>query len=283
MTAPPILSEPTLRAWWPDRQKLGPIKLSLDLNFTTVTCELTEEGLVTPVRVVNWMELEQIRKEDRKCFEIHLEKIEAIQRFSPTTGNVRSLAPTNSAPTMLVSGIPMHRIKDTDPWADSQAKLKALGTSRGAVLDTCFGLGYTAILASKTAASVLSVEIDPVGLELARRNPWSQAAFDAANIEVREGDIQEVISSLPARSICAIIHDPPTMSIAGELYSTDFYRQLRRVIQPNGTLFHYIGDPTSGLGKRVYPGVIRRMSDAGFKLANRAPEAYGLVFAPVRA
>ena len=28
---------------------------------------------------------------------------------------------------MLISGIPMHRIKGTDPWRDTQSKIKAFG------------------------------------------------------------------------------------------------------------------------------------------------------------
>ena len=96
--------------------------------------------------------------------------------------------PTASAPTMLISGIPMHRIKDTNPHQDTLSKLKAIAPVRGDVLDTTTGLGYTAIEAAKTARHVTTIEIDPTAQEIARFNPWSQALFGNPNITQIIGD-----------------------------------------------------------------------------------------------
>ena len=140
--------------------------------------------------------------------------------------------PTAGAPTMLVAGFPMHRIKDTDPWRDSEAKIAAAAPVVGDVLDTTTGLGYTAILAARTAASVVTVEIDPAGLEIARQNPWSRELFEDPKIRQIVGDVYEEIKELPTGTFRRVLHDPPTFSLAGELYSRDFYRQVHRVLRP---------------------------------------------------
>jgi predicted methyltransferase len=177
---------------------------------------------------------------------------------------------------MLISGFSMHRIKGTEPWADTQAKIHALGAAAGRVLDTTTGLGYTALMAAREASAVLTIELDPTGLEIARRNPWSHELFDRSNIERRIGDAFAVAAELPAASFDRIIHDPPYLALAGELYAEEMYRRLYRVLRPGGTLFHYIGDPQSQSGVRVTAGVIRRLEAVGFRAIRRQPAAFGL-------
>lgn len=284
---------------------------SFDLNLTKVEVGVAEEGVLFPQGLVRWALLEKIAREERKVFEVFPEtphpsphppapspvfrgmvgsqlpdsghgktgegeEMRALQIFSESTSWVRSLCPTEAAPTVLVSGIPMHRIKDTDPVQDTRAKIKALGMQKGRVLDTATGLGYTAIQAARTASEVVTVELDPAAIELARLNPWSAELFSRQNITQIIGDSVEVIPEMPSGSFSAVIHDPPTMSLGGELYSEDFYKELRRVLSRNGRLFHYICDPDSSLGKKLWPGVIRRLNAAGFKRIERHPEAYGL-------
>jgi hypothetical protein len=79
------------------------------------------------------------------------------------------------------------------------------------------------------------------------------------------------------RAFSRIIHDPPTVSLAGELYSGAFYRQLFRVLSQGGRLFHYMGDLDSNLGGRVAKGAIRRLRDAGFARVRPYPRAFGVV------
>jgi spermidine synthase len=73
-----------------------------------------------------------------------------------------------------------------------------------------------------------------------------------------QGDITEQITILPARSVDAILHDPPRFGIAGELYSQAFYDQLARVIRRGGRLFHYTGTPNRLASQRNVP-----LEDAG--------------------
>jgi len=189
---------------------------------------------------------------------------------------VRSLYPTEKAPTTLVSGLTMHRIEGTDPHSDTLQKIRAASPVVGRVLDTATGLGYTAIEAAKTADHVVSVEIDPASLEIARYNPWSQALFDNPRIEQIIGHVWDYAEEQDDASFTVIIHDPPAFSFAGELYAGDFYRELYRILRRKGRLFHYIGDPNSKTVKRVYRGVIARLREAGFTRVENKPRAFGV-------
>jgi predicted methyltransferase len=178
---------------------------------------------------------------------------------------------------MLISGIPMHRIKDTDPRRDTLAKIKTLKPVAGQVLDTSTGLGYTAIEAAKSAEKVITVEIDPAVLEICGINPWSHRLFEDKRIESRIGDVFEEIKHFENAAFSRVIHDPPTISLAGSLYSAEFYEQLVRVLAPGGRLFHYVGDLTSRSGGRTSRGVVQRLKDVGFRRVVSRIEAFGVV------
>ncbi len=137
---------------------------------------------------------------------------------------------------MLISGIPMHRIKDTNPERDTREKIKAARPT-GRVLDTATGLGYTAISAAKTAEHVITIELDPAAQEICCLNPWSQGLFDNPKIEQRIGDSFDVIETIEDASLSCIIHDPPTFSLAGHLYSGAFYAEMVSGTQTRGTGF----------------------------------------------
>jgi predicted methyltransferase len=258
------------------------LETSADLGLSTVTVTLDEDGLHYPDgSTLAWPDARHIMATPNQCFEVTREvmregALEAIARFSETTYALRSLMPTAGAPTMLVSGFSMHRIKGTEPWADTQAKIHALGAVTGRVLDTTTGLGYTALMAARAASAVVTVELDPVALEIARRNPWSSELFTRPNIERRTGDAFDIVAELPASGYDRILHDPPYLSLAGDLYSEEMYRRLYRVLRAGGTLFHYIGDPRSQSGARVTAGVIRRLEAAGFQSIRRQPAAFGV-------
>ena len=211
-----------------------------------------------------------------KCFECIDGALRPISVFSELTGWVRSLRPTADAPTTVVAGFPMHRIAGTTPLADTRAKVRALGKPRGRVLDTATGLGYTAIELARTCTEVVTVELDPAALELARRNPWSAALFASPKIEQVIGDVALHIKSFAANEFAAVLHDPPTTQLAGELYSQTFYTELRRILRPGGRLFHYVGDPSSARTGRATAGVMRRLTAAGFERVRRAPRAFGV-------
>jgi predicted methyltransferase len=252
--------------------------VSLDLGLTTTEIAIGSQG----VRFLNgqtliWSNLEIIEASERGCFVIEGSTPSKIQFFSEEMNCLYSLMPTQGAPTMLISGIPMHRIKGTDPHRDTLEKIKAIAPVTGTVLDTATGLGYTAIEAAKTAEHVITVEIEPSALEVARLNPWSWALFDNPKITQIVGDVFDEIEEFENEAFTRIIHDPPAFNLAGDLYSGVFYRRLFRVLRRGGCLFHYIGDLESKSGRTVSKGAARRLQEADFSRVVRRPKAFGLV------
>lgn len=259
--------------------KVGEVGVSLDLNLTKTRLILDEGGLHLPFGILTREGMKKIAKDDNACFLVTGEselELTKIQAYSEELARFYSLFPTKSAPTMRVAGFPMHRIKDTDPWADTKTKIATLGRIKGNVLDTTTGLGYTSILAAKTADHVTTIEIDPTATEICRYNPWSQGLFEP-KIDQLYGDAFDVIDSFATGQFEAVVHDPPTRQLAGELYSEEFYGKVRHVLRRGGRFFHYIGDPESPFGRSTTEGVIKRVRAAGFAKVERRPEAFGIV------
>jgi uncharacterized protein len=253
------------------------LNISLDLGLSMFQVDLDAERIVFPDgKYLSWDLVLEISESENSCFRVSGGEIEAIQAYSETFERVYTLYPTQSAPTMLVSGIPMHRIKGTNPWRDTQSKIKALGKVAGQILDTTTGLGYTAIQAAKTAAQVTTIELDPAAQTIARHNPWSQELFENPKITQIIGDSFDEIETFPEGVFSGIIHDPPMFSLAGYLYSLAFYQQAYRVLKPRGAMFHYIGNPESKSGGRVTKGVINRLKQAGFSRVVPQPGAFGV-------
>ena len=254
------------------------VMVSIDLNLTESEISLQPEYALFPTgESLDWKSIEEISSNETACYYVENNASKAIKGFSEFSGRFYGLMPTDSAPTMLISGIPMHRIKDTNPHQDTINKIKAIAPVKGDVLDTTTGLGYTAIEAAKSARHVTTIEIDPMAQEIGRLNPWSQALFNNPKITQVIGDAFDEIKEFEAGSFSAIIHDPPMFSLAGDLYSLEFYQQAFRVLKHNGRIFHYIGDPQSKTGARVMKGVLRRLQEAGFTRVMRAPRAFGVV------
>lgn len=258
------------------KQPAGSVRVSLDLNRTLTECQWTGSCLETPQGAIEMAALKKVAKDENGCFVLIEGELVKIQAYSEDYARTYSLFPTSGSPTVRISGFPMHRIKDTDPWADAEAKILALSTLRGQVLDTTTGLGYTAIIAAKRADKVTAIEMDPIATQICRYNPWSEELF-ADGIEQLYGDAFEVVDSFGGGQFDAVMHDPPTIQLAGELYSEEFYAKVRRILKPKGRFFHYIGDPSSALGRSTTEGVIRRLRAAGFKTVERHPKAFGVV------
>jgi len=279
MTQPVILSyiqvEPLLDA---KNKGLQSIEVSPDLGLTTVTAAITPERVLFPDgETLSWQSIEKIRTSRVNCFIVEDNAVRPIQVFSEATNRMCSLFPTEHAPSMLIGGFVMHRIKDADPMQDTLRKIATIKPVIGRVLDTATGLGYTAIEAAKTADEAITIELDPGAQEMARLNPWSRALFTNPKIYQVIGDAFEVVPTFEDASFDRIIHDPPVFSLAGELYSGAFYRELFRVLKRGGRLFHYIGDLNSKSGGTVTRGALRRLQEAGFVRVVRRPEAFGVV------
>ncbi len=260
------------------------VAVSPDLGISSVSGQLSPDGVLFPSgECVSWHDIERIRKADTNCFVVErqdgneISSIRPIQVFSEATNRMCSLLPTKRTPTMLIAGFTMHRIVDIDPMQDTLKKIATLNPITGRVLDTATGLGYTAIEAAKTAQQIVTIELDPGAQEIARLNPWSRNLFENPHIQQVMGDAYEVVPTFEDESFSAIIHDPPVFSLAGELYSGIFYRELYRILKRGGKLFHYIGNLDSKSSGTVARGALRRLQESGFKRVVRRPEAFGVV------
>ena len=168
--------------------------------------------------------------------------------------------------TIEIDGIRMHQTKLKTPWQDSLDKVNLIPIkSNFTILDTCTGLGYTAIIAAKKAKLVFTIEYDPYVLEVAKKNSLSEELFSSEKIIKIIGHSYELVHCFPSNYFNAIIHDPPRLKRAGELYSLNFYRELHRILKNNGYLYHYTGTPGAKKGKNIPKGVRKRLSMAGFK------------------
>jgi predicted methyltransferase len=253
------------------------VLVSPDLGRSQVGVVVNDVVTFPSGESVTWETIIKIAKNENNCFHVSQGDAVKIREYSQAFGRVYTLYPTESAPTMLVSGIPMHRIKGMDPWQDTHHKIEAFGRVGGHVLDTATGLGYTAIMAAESANQVTTIELDPAAQVIASFNPWSLGLFDNPKITQVFGDTSEEIIVYEDRTFDGIIHDPPMFSLAGDLYSLDFYQQAYRVLKPNGRMFHYIGNPESKSGGRTTRGVVTRLKQAGFSRVLPRPEAFGVV------
>jgi len=183
-------------------------------------------------------------------------------RFS---NSLIKLVPTEwGAPTFEIDGIKMLPTSRLSPYEDAKLKVALIEPRGKVIVDTCGGLGYFAAWCiTSGAAQILSYEKNPDVLWLRGLNPWSP--IECSTLTLRQADVTAVLPGLAARSVDAILHDPPRFGIAGELYSRDFYLQMARVLKPGGRLFHYTGSPNKlTSGRNLGREVLGRLHAVGF-------------------
>ncbi len=252
--------------------------LSLDLGLSQSRVTLSADGVTLPDgQHLHWSVLEKVNEQPNACFQVRGNELIPIRGLSPYSQRIFQLMPTNHAPAMLVAGFTMHRFRDVDPYEGAARMVRALSPLRGRLLDTATGLGYAAIEAAKFAERVVTIELDPMAQDMVRANPWSQRLVNDPKVTQLLGDSAELITTFDNESFAAVLHDPPAVNLAGELYAESFYRQVHRVLQRGGRFFHYIGDPKSSSGGRTTKGVVRRLQSAGFSRVVAKPDAFGVL------
>jgi len=205
---------------------------------------------------------------DRTIYYWDGDEFSPVSRFS---GSLIKLVPTEwGAPTFEIDGIKMLPTSKESPVDDARRKVALVEPRGKVVLDTCGGLGYFAACCLEAGAGrIQSFEKNPDVLWLRTLNPWSPDPESAAadgRLQLRHGDVSQLIVEVADASVDAVLHDPPRFGIAGELYSQVFYDQLARVIRRGGRMFHYTGSPNKLTSDRDVPReVARRLEKAGFK------------------
>ncbi len=260
------------------------VRVSLNLGISRSAVKLDYGSRVAAFsrgERLSFDEVSKIASTERVCFVVEKGKAAAtkIQLFSAETNRFYKLYPTRDAPTAEISGIRMHRVKERSPWEDTEDKIAAVSPLSGRVLDTCCGLGYTAIAAARNrdVERVYTFERDKNMVLLADYNPWSQELFGNKKVKLAVDDISSAIKYFDSGFFSAIIHDPPRVALSPELYSLEFYRQLCRVLKGGGRLYHYTGSPGEKRGINIAKGVMKRLKEAGFRIVVEKKSVLGVV------
>ena len=251
------------------------VRLSLDLNLSESSCVI-RNGLIL-FEDGSCLDIPQLRKIVKKENRVFMLKKGELSIVEISGEHYYKLVPTNGAATLEIDGIRMHRTKEYDPFDDSEEKARTVVKSGDVVLDTCGGLGYTAIWAVRLGArSVISVERNPDVRWIRGMNPWS-ADLCQDKITLISDDILKYINTLENASFDTVIHDPPRFSMAGELYGEAFYKELYRIIKRGGRLFHYTGNPyQKKQGQNFMKNTVKRLQHSGFKEVRMQPDILGV-------
>jgi len=246
------------------QRALKECRITLDLGLSWVECKVSGSYLYVDGLRINLSSISDL-KDYRAVYLLEDNVFKPIAFWGDEHFYKLTSCMYDSAPTLEIDGIHMHRVSGISPWDDAKLKAYNLMVRRGMrILDIGTGLGYTAIWCRRMGAKVYTVEKDLWVLKVASLNPWSRFLEDP-DIEVIVLDAYELVRMLPDSSFHRILHDPPRFSLAGELYSLEFYKELYRLLKSGGLLLHYTGKPGMVQGRRLVGGIARRLREAGFE------------------
>jgi predicted methyltransferase len=242
------------------------ILLNLDLNTThkQYRVYLQRSGIYLP-QVNLKLDYDTIKKYSKKeelLYLINEEGLIPLVFFENKFYRILSTIP----PSLEIDGIRMHK---TNVENEIIQKIENLKIKRGyRVLDTCCGFGYTAIKAAQKGAKVITIEIDPFVIKLAKINPYSKDLFIDKNITLIIGDTTKILKNNIEDYFDVIIHDPPKLSPkTGNLFSNELYITFYKLLKPKGILFHYVGEAGKKYrNKDLLHTISKRLSDIGFKV-----------------
>jgi predicted methyltransferase len=202
----------------------------------------------------------------------YAEKDGAEVRLDMFAGHYYKLRPFNGQLVLEIDGLRMQLVRDfRTPLDYSKEVVRGLGIpekGRFTVLDTCMGLGYTAIAAAErpSVEMVVTCEVSDAVITLAQWNPASDPLFEkGGKMIIMKGSASELVKGFESSMFSFVIHDPPRFSHAPELYSAAFYRELFRICKGGARIFHYVGSVGKGKGRSIASEVSGRLSKAGFR------------------
>lgn len=252
------------------------VDVSLGKKTLSTTIEKTDNLLKIGSFSINLNDLERIIKNTRLIYVVEQNSL------SPISSNFSGLLfqlvlfERCKTPTLEISGIHMHRVVMDPLFHDAKIKVSILNPRPYArVLEVCTGLGYTTYWLLKRKCNVIAtIEKNEVVLKIAEYNPWS-AHLTKTPIIV--GAAEDLLRYFENSSIDFILHDPPRISLAPELYSTDVYNEFWRILKPGGRIFHYTGEPGKRRGKKIIKGILERLRSAGFSGVAYIHKAQGVI------
>lgn len=247
------------------------LDLTLDVGRTKTRIDLSN-----PI----W-NIEQLEKITEDSDSLYFVKENQIFKAAISDDHFYKLFPTghDSAPALLIDGILMHRVKDVNPIEDARMKADLCARKGIDMLDICTGLGYSTIACLRRGIrSIITIEKDRHVIELSKLNPWSMELYSDDRVSILHGDATEIIEGFKTKTFHAVMHDPPRFSMGSELYTSEFYAQIYRVLKSGGILHHYVGAPGKKHRKMDLPkGVIQRLRNVGFEQVMRNDGTLGVV------
>lgn len=241
------------------------MELSLDLNLSRQTWAIGPDRLILDDDSV--MDAQMLASIAASKNKIYLFQHNELNPLEVRSDGYYKLVPTAGAPTLEINGIKMHRSKDIDPLTDAKLKTQLVVAPGDQVLDTCGGLGYSAVFALKAGAKkVVSTEKNQAVILLRQCNPWLKKYADQRLVLIH-GDITREIDTFETGSFQSVIHDPPRFTSAtGDLYGKKFYAELFRVMAPGSKVFHYTGSPKKIKTQDTFiKNTMKRLERSGFK------------------
>lgn len=229
------------------------ILISLDLGFSgkKVKVDLFDQGIIFNETKI---EVPKVRDDDKSCYLILEDVFEKVQYSSG--GGIYKLIPTSFRPILQISGTSMHK----QSFIERIEKDKLTGN----ILDSGTGLGYTAIVASKTASKVITIEVDEMVSEIQKINPYSQELFGNKKINLVQGDLVDEIQSFPDEEFNFIILDGGTPRSSGEFFSQKNYEQVFRVLKKGGKVYHYVPNYHVNRGTDFAGNISKTFKKIGF-------------------
>lgn len=272
MTYPIIAKKEAIRIF---NSKNGELNLTLDLGKTSEKIQIKDGFAIIRDNKVPLSDFKTVKDDCLYVVDENILKKAAM--FSDETQFYYKLYPTSDWPTIMLSSTPMHRYTHMSPKQDTETKIKEVSPVKGIVLDTCCGLGYTAIMSAKTADKVYVFERDPNVVHVASFNPYSEDLFNNPKIELKNIDVIEYMDEFNDNLFDRIIHDPPTFKYSPDLYSKTFYRELFRVLKKGGLLYHYAPAPHKTRGEEFHLQIVKGLKTVGFKDVMYSAKSSGVV------
>jgi predicted methyltransferase len=212
----------------------------------------------------------KFNEKEKVCYAIYNNAIYPLKTFSEVSNFYYKLVPTSWRPILRISATQMHK----KPFLDFLEKEKL----KGFVLDAGTGLGYSAIIASKTANNVITIEWDKQVIDIAAFNPHSRALFESMNIKLVHGDLSYELLKFDDNYFNNIIQDGGMPKSSGEFFSQRNCNHLYRILCRGGHLYFYLPQHGKSKGRDFGAEHINRLNKAGFFLKKRYIEGSFAVF-----